>query len=783
MNKRKISDILFTLILVSFIITSISGFLYYQDVVSTFSIPNIKYSPKGDQKSYILDKDKNLVQEIPIKKEYQVNYEDLPDIFINALISAEDSTFFEHNGFDVKRIFGAILANLGENKLQGASTLTQQLIKNLLLSNEKSLERKINEIILATRFEKEYTKEEILTIYVNEISFEGTKNGINYAANRFFNKNINDVTLPEAALLAGLVKSPTKYNPFNSLENANERKNVVLSLMKRHGYINQTQYLLAINKKVEDMLYRKGNSDVSYDYQSYLDVVYEEVKKRFGLDPYTTPMIIETYLNPQIQHSIDIIQKNEDEEIKFIDEYQQIGGVLLDNDNISIIGVIGGRNYQGIKLYNRACDMKQQPASTIKPLLSYALAYEYLNWSSQHVVEDFPLTYPGTNIDIKNVDSRYMGEITIEDAIGFSRNTSAVSTLNKVANKIGMSRVGMYLDSLNLLDYESYNIPYSYALGGFLNGVTPLYLASAYAMLANYGIYQEPTAIKKITLLENNKTLFIERDKKRVLSEESGFLITNTLVNVAKKNYWSIGNGAPKNVTIGAKTGTSNFAYETLKKLNYPLDSNKDIWYAGYSPDYTCVVWTGFDQHLANENTRFANKNDTRVRVSRQIFKKLVGQAAKPKLQFSIPSGIVERNIVKGIYPYVLASEIIPSSLNVKAYFKKGYEPSIFYNIPPLPSIDNINLYLIVNDLEIHMPILEQQKSENKIIYNDYMVTGDILYCVDVFINDEIYTYESKKNIITIPYDDYINLTIKAYYKYEKLPNITSQKYNVTITS
>ena len=782
MNKRKVSDILFSLILVSFIITSVSGFLYYNDVVSTFSLPDIKYTQKDDTKSYILDNKKNLVREISIKKNYQVTYDDLPDIFINALLSAEDANFFSHEGFDIKRILAAILKNLSENKMQGASTLTQQLMKNLVLSNEKNLDRKISEVILSINFEKEYTKEEILTIYANEISFDGTMSGVNYASNRFFNKDINDVTLPEAALLAGLVKSPTKYNPLINKEQANERKNVVLSLMKRHGYINQIQYELAINKHIDELIYKKPKNDISYDYQGYLDVVYDEVQKRFGLDPYTTPMIIETYLNTNLQHTIDTIQKNEDKDIKFIDNLQQIGGVVIENKNTSIVGVIGGRDYQGVKLYNRASDMKQQPASTIKPLLSYALAYEYLNWSSEHVVEDFPITYPNTNININNVDSRFLGEITIEDALGYSRNTTAVDTLNKVANVIGISQIGMYLDSMNLLDYESYDIPYSYALGGFLNGVTPLYLAGAYAMLANYGVYKEPTTIKSITLLENNKVVIPGIEEKRVLSEESAFLITNTLKNVVKKNYWSIGTGAPKNVIIGAKTGTSNFPSETLNKLNYPYNANKDIWYAGYSKDYTSVKWTGFDQHIANEKTYFANKNDKRISISRLIFKKLMSQVAAKNLDFDIPQGITKINIVKGIYPYVLASEIIPPSLNVQAYFKKGYEPSSYYQLPDLPNVETLDIFLVGDKLEVHFPLVKYNNKLDKVIFSDSLVTGDVLYCVDIETNGENYTIESKKNIITIDYDDYIDLTIKAYYKYEKLPDYISQKYNVVIT-
>ncbi len=781
MNKKKITDILFILILVSTIVLSISGFLYYQNVVSTFSIPNIKYIKTTDKKSYILDNDNNIVQEISLQKNYQVTYDDLPDVFINALISAEDATFFEHDGYDIKRIFGAIIANLSQNNMQGASTLTQQLMKNLLLTNEQSIDRKIKELILSMKFEKNYSKEEIFTIYVNEISFDGTQYGIGYAAYRFFHKNIKDVTLPEAAFLAGLVKSPTKYNPYNNIEAANERKNVVLSLMKRHGYINDIQYNLASTKKVEDLLYKTSDNEESYQYQSYLDVVYEEVRKKTGLDPYTTPMIISTYLNTQIQKNIDKIQEGLDEDIVFSDDLQQIGGAIIDNNNVSLIGIIGGRNYKGKKLYNRACDMKQQPASTIKPILSYALAYEHLNWSSEHIVNDYPTNYPYTNISIKNVDSRYMGEISIEDAIGYSRNTSAVNTLYEVAQKIGMSQIGMYLDSINLLDYESFDIPYAYALGGFQTGVTPLYLAGAYAMLANYGAYTEPTTIKSIKLLDSNETIDTDRDTIQVLSKESGFLITNTLTKVAKKNYWSIGTGAPKNVTIGAKTGTSNFATETLRKLGYPANANKDIWYAGYSPDYTMVVWTGFDNFLENEKTYFANKNDNRVKIPRLIFKKIMSQIAKPNLSFNLPTGLIKKTIVKGLYPYKLATDIIPKELQVEAYFKKGFEPDSYYEISALPNINNLDIYVINDTIEFHFPPINEFKEEK--IFSSEMVTGNVLYCLEIYDGDNLIKIIKRDSaIISLEIDFYQDITIKAYYQYEKIPTYTSQKYNVTIT-
>ncbi len=585
--KRLINKIL-NFILISFsLLIIIISLIVYNEIhdLDNIKLKELKNIPTT---SYIYSNDDILVKEINDNFEYYITYDDLSDDFINALISIEDNNFFNHDGYDFKRIISSFISNIKNKKItQGASTITQQLVKNITLDNSKNYNRKIKEIYLANKLEKDYSKEEIITYYCNIVSFEGTKNGVNYAAYRFFNKPIKNVNLAEAALLAGLVKSPTIYNPIKNPTNAFERKNLVLKAMYNNNYISKEEYEANKNLSIENMLKEKERNNTTFTYQAYIDVLYEDLNKYFNLSPYDKPIEIHTYLNKELQLIIDNIQKNSDSEIKFNDDLLNIGGAVINNESGAIEGVIGGRNYNGERLYNHATNLKAQPASTIKPILSYSLAYEYLDWCSMHTLNDSLSYYPNSNILINNVDNNYLGEITIEEAIGYSRNTTAVNTLNELINKIGKDKITDYLSNLNLLDCPKDEFTYSYALGGFKYGVSPLSLASAYSMIANYGVYKTPITIKYVLDLSTNKKIYPNLETKRLLNENSAFLINNTLRNVINNNYWNIALCKPLNVQVGAKTGTSNFDENFKKKMNYPLKASKDIWIAGFSKDYS----------------------------------------------------------------------------------------------------------------------------------------------------------------------------------------------------
>jgi len=571
--------------------------------------------------SIVLDSNNQIIKTLSKEEKEEIEYSDLPDVFINALISAEDSKFFIHDGIDPARVISSTINNLKEQQIvQGASTLTQQLVKNLYLTNEKSLERKIKEALIAYDIEQKMTKEEILTTYVNRIYFDNTTIGVNNASYKFFDKPINQVTLPEAALLAGIVNAPSLYNPIKNPEAANNRKNTVLQLMYHHGYINQEQLLAAKNIHVSNLLVNSNKIEITYDYQAYLDVVYSQVKELTGLDPFITPMKISTYMNSPLQKLIDTIQKGEDSIIKFNDENQQIAGAIIENNTGHVIGIIGGRNYHGQRIFNRAYNMRKQPASTIKPILSYALAIEHLDYSSQEALLDIQYSYPNSNTIVNNADHINMGQITIEEALGYSRNTTALITLEKVIEEIGLKNVTSYLEKLNLLDAE---FNYAYGLGAFQTGVSPFNMAASYSMLASSGVYNEPLTISKIELLDDSKKIYtFEKKGTQIISSETSFIISNVLENVVNNNYWGIGEVSIPNVSIAAKTGTSSFDSNTIKKYNLPSNASKDIWLNGYSPSYTISIWTGFDQD--NETNYFNASGDSRTKIAKQLFLRIM---------------------------------------------------------------------------------------------------------------------------------------------------------------
>lgn len=721
--------------------------------------------------SNIIDKEGNTILKLELTKENNVKFTDLPDVFINALISAEDARFFIHQGVDLQRIISSLVTNVSKGKLQGASTLTQQLIKNTLLDSSKTLERKLNEIILALKLEGKLTKEEIIEAYCNNIMFDGVTLGVNNASLKFFNKSISHVNLAEAALLAGVVNAPSYYNPIRNPKNAKSRMNTVLNLMHRHGYIDENELNVAKNVEISDLLKQVPQDETNYPYQAYLDIVYEEVKQLTGLSPYTTPLTIETYLDINIQKEIDKIQKGEI--IKFSDNNQQFALALIDNQTGALIASMGGRNYNGQLLFNRASDMKNQPASTIKPLLSYALGIEYLNYNSKQVLIDKEYSYTnGTTVN--NVDHKYMGEILIEDAIGYSRNTTALMVLDEVINKVGITPVTSYLQSINLLDTEPSNFNSSYALGAFYNGVSPLNLASAYSMIANKGYYQKGYTVKRITNALTNEVVYIHNEEKnKVLTTSTTDILTDILENVVENNYYGLGSLKIRNTPLYLKSGTSSFDSSLLKELNYPSNASKDLWIAGFSKQYSFAIWTGFDYPKKGELNYFKGGSDSRKTLHKQILSHILTKAISEPGGVEISDDVTPVYIVKGTN--LLPDIYTPNNMIVKSYYKKGDEPDEFISPLPLKEITNIDLFFYNNTIDITftdyaiLDILKKEKS----IYSNELVYGDIEYIIEIngnkyIFNDYNFTLDLNPSII---------YQIKAYTRYSKAIDITSNIY------
>lgn len=726
--------------------------------------------------SKIYDNSDNFVKQLNMEDYGNITYEDLPDVFINALLATEDVRYFIHSGIDLPRILSAIKSDVLSMSLkEGASTLTQQLIKNMILTNTKSLERKIQEIYLSNKIEKLYDKKQILEFYCNFVCFDGVNNGVLSASYKYFNKHVKNITLPEAALLVGVVNAPTAYSPLLNPKKANERKNVVLKLMYHHNFINQSKYENACKIEVEDMVKQNvvTNKDKTYPYQSYIDVVYKQIYEKTGYDPYITPMEIYTYMDSALQKEIDNMQK---ESLNIKNPYQQFAATIIDNNNGAIKAIFGGRNYNGQRLLNRAYDVLYQPASTVKIPLCYALAFEYLNWSSKETLLDEITYYPNSDLSIKNVDNCYLGEINVAKAIGLSRNTTAIKALNEIINKIGVDKVVDYLKDINLMDNGVFS--YSYGLGGYTYGVSVTNLAASYSMIARNGVYTEPLTVKYIKLLDgSNKIVEFMPYSKKVLSEDSCYLLIDALNQVMENNYWSIQNCKPKNVNVYAKSGTSSFDKQVAINNNIPINASKDKWLASFTKDYSIACWTGFDTIVKDKHTYF-EKNSSEAEVLKTFTKTIYSKIAKERQTFSIPNTLVEVKIVKG--SHYLATNQVDETYIENALYKKDFAPIEYFKEPIIE--DNVTYdYFIYNDCITFIFNEEKDTVDYNVIFDYEKILGKKNIYIDIYENF-IYNKTIKaEKIMTILLNKNSHYQFDIYYKYEN-GLIDGNKVNLNFT-
>lgn len=746
--KKIIKTIVVSLTLLIIICAGFTSIFIYS---SLKELPSIHFEPQNNKlKTTIYDESENEIEIFGETKNENITYEEIPQILINALISIEDINFFSHNGVDYGRTFKAFIHNLKSSNKQGGSTITQQLIKNTLLSSEQTYKRKIQEAYLALKIEKILSKEEILTLYFNSIYFEQSIPGVKYASKRYFGKDISLITLPEAAILAGIVKSASYYNPFKYPSRINERKNIVLNKMFQYEFINELEYNAAIKTKIEDVVIKQGANYIepTYRFQSYLDIVYLQIEELTDINPYLVPLEIHTYLDSSLQTHLDNIQKGEI--ITFKDEDQQIGASVIRNEDAAIVGVIGGRNYNGSRIFNRAYSLKRQPASTIKPILSYLLAAEHLHYNEATNVLDAPYTYRGSSSTVQNADKNYSGFIPVLEALGYSKNTCALYTLEKVINKIGKDEVIKHLEKIGMMDEGPFTL--SYGIGGMTYGVSPTNLAGAYSLLNREGKYITPSTISSIINKETGEVIYKrELNYEQVVSKESAFQIASTLIDVVKNNYYHIGSVSVNNVDIGAKTGTNGYDENAAKALGYPTYADKDSWLCGFSSDYTMAIWTGFDIAIKGEKHYFG-KSDERRQITKKIFQNVMSMIASNKKALKVPSSLTKVNVVKGVDGYYLPNEFIPFSYITTGYFYQNEIPSRTIPFPIYPSIIGTKGFIFDNEMEI---IIETNVKEED-IFNYQKVYGNYGFLLKYKLNNEEKSIFTKQNKITIPFTDMI---------------------------
>ncbi|VLA35769.1 penicillin-binding protein 1A [Streptococcus pneumoniae] len=551
--------------------------------------------------SKIYDNKNQLIADLGSERRVNAQANDIPTDLVKAIVSIEDHRFFDHRGIDTIRILGAFLRNLQSNSLQGGSTLTQQLIKLTYFStstSDQTISRKAQEAWLAIQLEQKATKQEILTYYINKVYMSNGNYGMQTAAQNYYGKDLNNLSLPQLALLAGMPQAPNQYDPYSHPEAALDRRNLVLSEMKGQGYISAEQYEKAINTPITDGLQslKSVNSYPAY-MDNYLKEVIDQVEQETGYNLLTTGMDVYTNVDQEAQkHLWDIY--NSDQYVSYPDDDLQVASTVVDVSNGKVIAQLGARHQASNVSFgtNQAVETNRDWGSTMKPITDYAPAIEYgIYDSTATMVNDIPYNYPGTSTPVYNWDRAYFGNITLQYALQQSRNVPAVETLNKV----GLDKAKSFLNGLGI-DYPS--IHYSNAISSNTTESSKQYgassekMATAYAAFANGGIYHKPMYINKIVFSDGSEKEFSDAGT-RAMKETTAYMMTEMMKTVL---VYGIGRGAylPWLPQAG-KTGTSNYTDEEIEK--YIKNTGyvaPDEMFVGYTRKYAMAVWTGYTNRL-----------------------------------------------------------------------------------------------------------------------------------------------------------------------------------------
>lgn len=607
-----------------------------------------------DRTSIIYDGQSDVVTRLHgVQDRTWVSISELQPSTVYAFISAEDARFFEHEGVDVIRIAGAIVADIKAGSyVQGASTISQQLIKLSHLTSEKTISRKAEEAALAYEMERQYSKEDILEMYLNYVYFGGGYYGIEAAAEGYFGVHASNLTLDQSAMLAGILKSPSGYAPHINYAASINRRNNILRLMRDYGYITDDEKKQASARR-PTILHDKREEYSGY----YTDAVTKSAAALMGI---TVDELIRggysiySAMDSDIQHYCEEMFKNGE---LFPAEDSEAAIVVLEPSTGMVVAMVGGRSYTGGISFNRATDIRRQPGSVIKPVIAYAPAFEYLNYTAADMILDEETTF--ADYTPSNYGNKYYGWVTVREAVTKSLNVPAVKTLSEV----GVERAKDFAKRCGI-EFDDKDDSLALALGGFTYGVSPLQIAGAYSCFASGGIYNTPTLIKKITDRNGLTVYEYRQDSRRVMSEANAYILTSMLKSVVTE-----GTGHRLNtldIPIAGKTGTVGLA-----------NGNRDAWMAGYTPEYTAVVWQGYDSDRLGLLPSSATGGTYPALMLYELFNHIYpdgrsGDFEKPE---SVKQYSIDAKTLKKQHKAVLANAMTPQSSRVTEYFTEETAP------------------------------------------------------------------------------------------------------------
>lgn len=557
---------------------------------------------------------------ISFNKIEEIGYAEIPRHMVDAVVAVEDRRYFEHAGMDMRAIGRAFWANISSGgTVQGGSTITQQLAKNVFLSHERTWSRKWDEVLLAKKIEENYNKEDIMGMYLNQIYYGEGAWGINRAASKYFGKKPSELTVAEAALLAGLIKAPSALTPYKHLDKAVNRRNIVLQLMKDQALISEDIYKKAIQEPVQ-LLSSKPNrlDDINYPY--YVDQIIREATEQYGLSENEVlqgGLRIYTALDMKMQQSVErIYAKEELFPNSAADQLIQSSAILIDPRDGGIRALVGGRGEQPFRGFNRATQLKRQPGSTIKPIAVYTPALE-LGYKPTNELIDEPINIGG--YEPRNADGAFHGRVSLYEALIQSYNIPAVKLLNEIGIDKGMDAAKRFGIPLTNEDRTL-----GLALGGLHDGVSPMHMAEAFGVFANDGVRHKAHAITRIESADGQVLAEFNQSEgsEKVTEPETARTMTAMLEGVIKDGT---GRSAElKGRPLAGKSGTTQMQGMT----GYAA---KDNWFVGYTPQLVGSVWLGYDKSDSNHYLSTSSK------AAQVVFQAVFTEALKDEPVIAFP--------------------------------------------------------------------------------------------------------------------------------------------------
>ena len=652
------------------IIAIVAIFAYYGATAPTIQASDLE----GATETKILDKDGELIYSLGGEKRDVITSEQVPQLLKDAITSIEDKRFYSHMGIDPIRIAGSFLRNAKAGQItQGGSTITQQLVKLAVFSTKKeeqTYKRKIQEIMLALQLERNYSKEQILTYYLNKVYMANNVYGFGTASHYYFNKELSELSLPQVALLAGMPQAPNSYDPYANADQAKERRDLVLYSMKENGKISKEQYDQAVATPVTDGLIAHNNNVDSNDkalvYDSFVTMVLKEVQEKTGLDPYNDGLTIQTTIDSKAQQRLyDIVNTND--YIQYVNDKIQNAVVMLDTKTGAVRAVNGGRKQTTLLGYNRATDNTRSTGSSIKPVIDYGPAIEYLNYSTGQTIMDQRTTY-SNGVELNNWDFSHKGAMTLRTALVYSRNTTALQTFKAV----GETNIKSFLNNLDIQiknDGQDYLVE-SNSIGA---DISPIKMAAAYATFGNYGNYSKPYTVTKVTTRDGQVTEF-KPEQKQAMKDSTAYMITDVLKDSFKYGFAT--QATIPGLPTAAKTGSSNYTVEQKRAMGASdyEDIIPDSWFIGYSNDYTISAWTGYD----NPYEQGGGVDTTEQEYSRLIYYYLMKYMAESSSgdDWVQPDSVVKQQIEIGSDPLSLPGPRTPANMIATELFVKGHVPT-----------------------------------------------------------------------------------------------------------